>query len=936
MASRDAPVPGTQGCFPSKNEIAARSFSSVGPRLASLVCGEDEAQDLLFARPVVSAAKKAADPAVPAEENTESAEPVTDGKPEFSPLQVIPNAVLVEVVLPFLPAQDLARLECVCRYFRAVGESVAQRQVRRHVRVRENCSGGLFVVDFAQEPSSSPGIGDNIPEYEKSERESWKQLLHLHEHGFFRRGVLRNFDWKLLMMQTTGNWGGGGKRGPLEGGSEALWKLGYFQRYDHPTLDADLECIPETAKYVFAGAWQDVEAESRALQTARERHVQALLRGIRTRRFDPRGQNVGRRMLVAGGGANNSAEVGEVGPTRREEAEHDQGGVPESSCVAEMIQRFYVEDEMHSQQAGGGKQHEDDDVPKQPFFARTESTAARRRRFEVEDDLANFRNGLFRFIQAQELAREGAGAGVPEDGNDDAGQVEPALPPGGGIEGDVGDQEHVVEGGDAERVGEDDGGGAGEGDGDGEVAVAEGVIEPLFDVEGNEVDRDGRRLHPEQRGFELLGRAQLFQVLDEVMLAGEEQQRGDEEDVGDYNEQGVNFMEGAVRVDASDPSAEMGARRLDSEQVFFGEVSNNAGTEVGAAVGEGEAPGDGKRPTNRGLGGVGLLEEDTKSDTVDPNPPPGDEEKAAAAPPIWPPPLLYAEYSKQPAMAPAVPSAAAKFLQRGVGLFTTLVRSATGRLGTFAWFAKLKAAIRWRLAASLSPQDAEEGVDLHEGRDAFALTTAEQDATTTPCAGGGGRLRSSEHPVLPFLLASWAPAGVALKTTIEKDEFFGGPVDGSENAWPPLMAQASTAETDGAAAARDGFAGSISPSESDEEDYQEEDEDTRLAIEGAGASPRGGRSRASSREKQDPKHRPAKSVFWYRWRERSFGFSENPDLFLRYADSRVAFFGTEEDGDTRLSWNLDRGESTGGWRAGTETELGSRPRNWYKVLLYRE
>ena len=78
-------------------------------------------------------------------------------------------------------------------------------------------------------------------------------------------------------------------------------------------------------------------------------------------------------------------------------------------------------------------------------------------------------------------------------------------------------------------------------------------------------------------------------------------------------------------------------------------------------------------------------------------------------------------------------------------------------------------------------------------------------------------------------------------------------------------------------------------------------------------------------------------TYWYWWREHSFGFSADKNLFLYYADSAIAAQGRPEPAsESRLSWNLET-QSTGGWRAGTVTELGEQRRGnrWRKCLYYR-
>ena len=78
-------------------------------------------------------------------------------------------------------------------------------------------------------------------------------------------------------------------------------------------------------------------------------------------------------------------------------------------------------------------------------------------------------------------------------------------------------------------------------------------------------------------------------------------------------------------------------------------------------------------------------------------------------------------------------------------------------------------------------------------------------------------------------------------------------------------------------------------------------------------------------------------TYWYWWREHSFGFSADKNLDLHYADSAIAAQGRPEPAsESRLSWNLEA-QSTGGWRAGTVTELGEQRRGnrWRKCLYYR-
>lgn len=77
------------------------------------------------------------------------------------------------------------------------------------------------------------------------------------------------------------------------------------------------------------------------------------------------------------------------------------------------------------------------------------------------------------------------------------------------------------------------------------------------------------------------------------------------------------------------------------------------------------------------------------------------------------------------------------------------------------------------------------------------------------------------------------------------------------------------------------------------------------------------------------------SVFWYRWRGRSFGFSSHPQLWLWLADAGLKQRGAafEPRPEDRLSWNLET-RSTGGFRAGRVLDLGAS-REWEKRLYYR-
>jgi len=82
---------------------------------------------------------------------------------------------------------------------------------------------------------------------------------------------------------------------------------------------------------------------------------------------------------------------------------------------------------------------------------------------------------------------------------------------------------------------------------------------------------------------------------------------------------------------------------------------------------------------------------------------------------------------------------------------------------------------------------------------------------------------------------------------------------------------------------------------------------------------------------------PHNSAFWYLNPRMACGFSPHPKVFLYSADcaefqgksySEVDAEGSQKG---RLSWNLDSDESTGGFRAGTNCDLGTS-NDWYKVM----
>jgi len=84
---------------------------------------------------------------------------------------------------------------------------------------------------------------------------------------------------------------------------------------------------------------------------------------------------------------------------------------------------------------------------------------------------------------------------------------------------------------------------------------------------------------------------------------------------------------------------------------------------------------------------------------------------------------------------------------------------------------------------------------------------------------------------------------------------------------------------------------------------------------------------------------PHNGAFWYCSPEASIGFSPSEDVFLYLAD--CAEFQGRKYADPsstklRLSWNLDFGSSTGGFRAGEHQDLGDAPGAWRKVVYYSD
>lgn len=82
---------------------------------------------------------------------------------------------------------------------------------------------------------------------------------------------------------------------------------------------------------------------------------------------------------------------------------------------------------------------------------------------------------------------------------------------------------------------------------------------------------------------------------------------------------------------------------------------------------------------------------------------------------------------------------------------------------------------------------------------------------------------------------------------------------------------------------------------------------------------------------------PHNDAYWYCSPGYSCGFSSDPNVFLRYADASEAQTGRAfPNPEDRLSWNLDNGTSTGGYRAGKHLDLGSDSTGflWWKCVAF--
>mmetsp|Transcript_118574 Transcript_118574/g.369358 ORF Transcript_118574/g.369358 Transcript_118574/m.369358 type:complete len:293 (+) Transcript_118574:69-947(+) len=120
-------------------------------------------------------------------------------------------------ILGGLSARELSRLECSCRLF-AAEDPVTGLPVPEHAAQQG-------VVRSSQEACLEVGRGPG---------DSWKCVLDLFDHGFFRGGVLHGFP--VAALERTG------------------WRCAYMEGYSHRTADEDLEKVPPEARFVFVGA----------------------------------------------------------------------------------------------------------------------------------------------------------------------------------------------------------------------------------------------------------------------------------------------------------------------------------------------------------------------------------------------------------------------------------------------------------------------------------------------------------------------------------------------------------------------------------------------------------------------------------------------------------------------------------------------------------
>jgi len=84
---------------------------------------------------------------------------------------------------------------------------------------------------------------------------------------------------------------------------------------------------------------------------------------------------------------------------------------------------------------------------------------------------------------------------------------------------------------------------------------------------------------------------------------------------------------------------------------------------------------------------------------------------------------------------------------------------------------------------------------------------------------------------------------------------------------------------------------------------------------------------------------PHNDTYWYLCPNFSCGFSSHPLVSLHYADASEMRYGYEHaypEPESRLSWNLDNGGSTGGFRAGVHLNLGSERDGytWWKFVAF--
>ncbi|CAD7952644.1 unnamed protein product [Amoebophrya sp. A25] len=858
----------------------------------------------------------------------------------LSPLQTLPQAVLTEDVLGFLGGADLARLECTCRFFRLVGEAVAQRHVRKKLRRITERSEGLFSVQYAPilaNDDSSPDDSNEEEEeeqnnkttaegragdvrfvsssrarpkrvekeqrqvpYEKSAKESWKSILYLYEKGFFRPAVMHQFDWRILLRFPD------------------VWHLHYLELYDHVTLDRDLDRVPENAKYVLAAAWQDKDMKD----------------------------------------GEESTEDGEVNSDVVEDDAHDPfgGSRPPQRRTSRrplpargMIRQYY-------RQKGGYSS------------ARFREPALERRsRLELEDDVNDGR----------EQENDGAIPGVTFGA--DMLLRHPLLSSSDGSRSSSSAPSYVA---------------SGSGENVEKIGLLSTATPPTFLGEPTSSTNINTKVEVRQESQQQGGGLPLMHFAE---YDGSGQCVFDARLVSEEERQVLEAAEAALSRSNSSVSSD-GAPGTTSGTL----ISHSASLRVVEGEGQTQTSARASGALHQSRTDEALDVEEKTSTTQQSNLL-ETARKLLGQQRLLPQFLrsltrfiCCGRRSTQPGDASAPGKAADSSVEltsaadRSPGLKTTnvlkdavadrigLARGTDLNLHIAAW-APRDIALKVTIGVLGGPVDG--SVNTFPGGSTSSSSTLEGPQGERMARNGGGL--GVEDPVMA-VLGRGAPWGTLRRNVWERlmDEVTRGEIARAPERQERVPEEDAILEIarpppvdDGRALGREREGGG-DHDETNSTDEELADARRRLYRRGMNgravrlladspemerrlsqrrSSPSSRRSLAERRhlssssststvadrmkkkKKKNANHaeKTPGGVSWYRWREHAFGFSSNPDLFLRYADSRLAFFGTEMDSNDRLSWNLDRGESTGGWRAGVETELGDEPRRWHKLLLYR-